>query len=92
MEGIGHYKGVTLALKKRWDGKLQLLGWYSLSDSKSTASLRATDTVSSFIYREYRDRSNVGYGSMLAMVYLILIIVFVSLLLKLVSSRMQKMT
>ena len=29
---------------------------------------------------------------MLAMVYLILIIVFVTLLLKLVSSRMQKMT
>ena len=26
----------------------------------------ATDTVSSFIYREYRDRSNVGYGTMLA--------------------------
>jgi multiple sugar transport system permease protein len=52
----------------------------------------ATDTVSSFIYREYRDRSNVGYGSMLAMVYLILIILFVSLLLKLVSGRMQKMT
>ena len=22
----------------------------------------ATDTISSFIYREYRDRSNVGYG------------------------------
>jgi multiple sugar transport system permease protein len=52
----------------------------------------ATDTVSSFIYREYRDRSNVGYGTMLAMVYLILIILFVSLLLKLVSSRLQKMT
>ena len=52
----------------------------------------ATDTVSSFIYREYRDRSNVGYGTMLAMVYLILIIVFVTLLLKFVSSRMQKMT
>ena len=48
--------------------------------------------MSSFIYREYRDRSNVGYGTMLAMVYLILIIVFVTLLLKLVSSRMQKMT
>jgi outer membrane receptor protein involved in Fe transport len=43
MEGTGHYKGVTLALKKHWDGKLQLLGWYSLSSSKSTASLRATD-------------------------------------------------
>ena len=52
----------------------------------------ATDTVSSFIYREYRDRSNVGYGTMLAMVYLILIIVFVTLLLKFVSGRMQKMT
>jgi multiple sugar transport system permease protein len=52
----------------------------------------ATDTVSSFIYREYRDRSNVGYGTMLAMVYLILIILFVSLLLKLVRGRMQKMT
>ena len=45
----------------------------------------ATDTVTSFIYREYRDRSNVGYGTMLAMVYLVIIIVFVTLLLKLVS-------
>src|SRR6185295_18915853 len=45
----------------------------------------ATDTVSSFIYREYRDRSNVGYGTMLAEVYLILIIVFVTVLLKIVS-------
>ena len=43
----------------------------------------ATDTVSSFIFREYRDRSNVGYGTMLAMVYLVIIIVFVTLLLKL---------
>jgi multiple sugar transport system permease protein len=41
----------------------------------------ATDTVSSFIYREYRDRSSVGYGTMLAEFYLILIIVFVSVLL-----------
>ncbi|MCV3242926.1 carbohydrate ABC transporter permease [Mesorhizobium sp. ZC-5] len=45
----------------------------------------ATDTVTSFIFREYRDRSNVGYGTMLAMVYLILIIVFITLLLKFVS-------
>jgi multiple sugar transport system permease protein len=52
----------------------------------------ATDTVSSFIYREYRDRSNVGYGTMLAMVYLVIIIVFITLLLKLVSNRMQRMT
>lgn len=52
----------------------------------------ATDTVSSFIYREYRDRSNVGYGTMLAMFYLVLIIVFVALLLGFVSKRMQRMT
>ena len=41
----------------------------------------ATDTVSSFIFREYKDRSNVGYGTMVAEVYLILIIIFVVLLL-----------
>ncbi len=50
----------------------------------------ATDTVSSFIFREYRDRSNVGYGTMLAEVYLILIIVFVSLLLGLVGRFMKR--
>jgi multiple sugar transport system permease protein len=52
----------------------------------------ATDTVSSFIYRVYRDRSNVGYGTMLAMFYLVLIIIFVTLLLNFVSKRMQKLT
>ena len=41
----------------------------------------ATDTVSSFIYREYRDRSNVGYGTALAELYLIAIIIFITLLL-----------
>ena len=41
----------------------------------------ATDSVTSFIFREYRDRSNVGYGTLLAMVYLILIIIFVTSLL-----------
>ena len=35
----------------------------------------ATDTISSFIFREYRDRSNVGYGTLLAMVYLVIIII-----------------
>jgi multiple sugar transport system permease protein len=38
----------------------------------------ATDTVSSFIYREYRDRSNVGYGTMLAEFYLVIIIACVT--------------
>ena len=52
----------------------------------------ATDTVSSFIYREYRDRSNVGYGTMLAEVYLVIIIVFVTLLLGFVSKFMKRMT
>ena len=50
----------------------------------------ATDTISSFIFREYRDRSNVGYGTMVAEVYLIIIIIFVTLLLRLVSKYMQK--
>ena len=52
----------------------------------------ATDTVSSFIFREYRDRSNVGYGTMLAEVYLVLIIIFVILMLNLVSRWMRKVT
>jgi multiple sugar transport system permease protein len=42
----------------------------------------ATDTVSSFIYREYRDRSNVGYGTALAMFYLIIIVVMLTVLLR----------
>ena len=52
----------------------------------------ATDSVTSFIFREYRDRSNVGYGSLLAFVYLIIIVVFITILLNLVSKRMQKVT
>jgi multiple sugar transport system permease protein len=50
----------------------------------------ATDTVSSFIFREYKDRSNVGYGTMVAEVYLIIIIVFVALLLWATSRFMQR--
>ena len=49
-----------------------------------------TDTISSFIFREYRERSNVGYGTMIAEVYLIIIIIFVGLLLKFVSRWMQR--
>jgi multiple sugar transport system permease protein len=45
----------------------------------------ATDSVTSFIFREYRDRSNVGYGTLLAMVYLVLIVVFVTGLLSLIN-------
>jgi len=52
----------------------------------------ATDTVSSFIYREYRDRSNVGYGTMLAQVYFVLIVIFVTALLNLVSRWMRRLT
>ncbi len=43
----------------------------------------ATDSVTSFIFREYRDRSNVGYGTMLAMVYLVIIVIAMTLLMKL---------
>lgn len=45
----------------------------------------ATDSVTSFIFREYRDRSNVGYGTLLAMFYLVLIVIFVTALLKVVN-------
>jgi len=51
---------------------------------------RATDTVSSFIYRVYRDRSNVGYGTGLAMFYLLLIIIFLTVLLRLSKRWTQK--
>ena len=50
----------------------------------------ATDTVSSFIFREYRDRANVGYGTMLAEFYLVLIIIFITLLLSLANRWVKK--
>jgi multiple sugar transport system permease protein len=50
----------------------------------------ATDTVTSYIYRVYRERSNVGYGTMLAEVYLILIIIFMLTLLSLVNRWRKK--
>ena len=42
----------------------------------------ATDSVTSFIFREYRDRSNVGYGTMLAMFYLLVIVIAMTVLIK----------
>jgi multiple sugar transport system permease protein len=50
----------------------------------------ATDTVSSFIYRVYRDRSNVGYGTGLAMFYLVIIVIVLTLLLRLSNRWTQK--
>jgi multiple sugar transport system permease protein len=50
----------------------------------------ATDTVTSYIYRVYRERSNVGYGTMLAEVYLILIIIFMLTLLTLINRWRKK--
>lgn len=49
----------------------------------------ATDSVTSFIFREYRDRSNVGYGTLLAMVYLVLIVVAITVFMKLVDRWMN---
>jgi hypothetical protein len=42
-EGESHYKGVSFALKKRWDGRLQFLASYTLSKATSNTSLRAVD-------------------------------------------------
>jgi multiple sugar transport system permease protein len=52
----------------------------------------ATDTVTSFIFREYRDRSNVGYGTMMAVVFLIIIIIMMTALLNLLNRWMNKVT
>jgi multiple sugar transport system permease protein len=52
----------------------------------------ATDTVTSFIFREYRDRSNVGYGTLLAMFYLVLIVIAMTLLMKLADRWMRPRT
>ena len=49
----------------------------------------ATDSVTSFIYREYRDRSNVGYGTFLAIVYLVIIVIFMTVLMKLAERLMK---
>ncbi len=48
----------------------------------------ATDSVTSYIYRVYRDRSNVGYGTLLAMVYLVLIVIAMTFLMKAVQRWM----
>jgi multiple sugar transport system permease protein len=50
----------------------------------------ATDSVTSFIYREYRDRSNVGYGTLLAMVYLVLIVVGVTAIIAVFNRLLRK--
>lgn len=52
----------------------------------------ATDSVTSFIFREYRDRSNVGYGTHLAMVYLVLIVIFMTVLMKVAERWMRPRT
>ncbi len=49
----------------------------------------ATDSVTSFIFREYRDRSNVGYGTLLAMFYLLLIVVAMTILMKVTDRWMR---
>jgi multiple sugar transport system permease protein len=52
----------------------------------------ATDTVTSFIFREYNDRSNVGYGTLLAFFYLIVIVIGLTLLMRGLSRWMRPYT
>ncbi|KMW58944.1 Glycerol-3-phosphate ABC transporter, permease protein UgpA [Candidatus Rhodobacter oscarellae] len=49
----------------------------------------ATDSVTSFIFREYRDRSNVGYGTFLAILYLVLIVLAITAFMKAVDRWMN---
>ena len=57
--------------------------------AQRTAAGGATDSVTSFIFREYRDRSNVGYGTLLAIVYLVLIVIAMTILMKLADRWMR---
>lgn len=52
----------------------------------------ATDSVTSFIYREYRERSNVGYGTLLAIVYLIVIVIVMTALTKVAEKATRPKT
>ena len=45
--------------------------------------------MTSFIFREYRDRSNVGYGTLLAIVYLVLIVIAITVFMKAVDRWMN---
>ena len=49
----------------------------------------ATDSVTSCIFRDYRDRSNVGYGTLLAIVYLVIIVIAMTILIKLADRWMK---
>lgn len=50
----------------------------------------ATDSITSFIFREYRDRSNVGYGTLLAFVYLVIIVIFLTILIRAVNRWLDR--
>ena len=45
--------------------------------------------MTSFIFREYKDRSNVGYGTLLAIFYLIVIVIGLTLLIRGVQRWMR---
>jgi multiple sugar transport system permease protein len=52
----------------------------------------ATDSVTSYIARMYRDRSDVGYGTLLAIFYLIVIVIGLTLLMRGLSRWMRPYT
>jgi hypothetical protein len=57
--GVSHYKGATISVKKRWDGRLQMMAWYTLSSATSSTSLRATDEFGEYnvldMFDPYKD-------------------------------------
>eukprot|EP01036_Dinobryon_divergens_P039076 gene39076-51421_t len=86
------YEVVVMAaigpVKAKFKGKLKLAD--IIINVTSGGPGGATDSVTSFIFREYRDRSNVGYGTLLALVYLILIVIFITVLLKVLNKAYQR--
>ena len=66
---------------KWWTGRIAIYGALVLWAFICLFPIYWTITTS-FIFREYRERSNVGYGTMLAMVYLVVIIIAMTVLMK----------
>jgi hypothetical protein len=58
-EGYSHYKAISVAFKRKWDGKLQFLTSYTLSDATGTAQRATDEFIGDIVYNAFdpfRDR------------------------------------
>jgi ABC-type sugar transport system permease subunit len=49
----------------------------------------ATDTATNFIYREGIEKTNIGYATALSQVFLVIVIIFVTLILTTIGRRVR---